>query len=85
MPSAIRQININESKANAARVGPRLRLSRTPAKPIAACRIARSQSHPLRLPGHTRGRSMIGETPEWMLWVLVSLLIFVMCLPALKR
>ena len=61
MPSAIRQININESKANAARVGPRLRLSRTPAKPIAACRIARSQSHPLRLSGRGRRR---GETPE---------------------
>jgi hypothetical protein len=47
---------------------------------IAACRIAQSQSHPLRLPGHTGGRSVIGETPEWMLWVLVSLLIFIMCL-----
>jgi hypothetical protein len=84
MPSAIRQININESKANAARVGPRLRLSRTPAKPIAACRIARSQSHPLRLPCHTGGRAVIGETPEWMLWVLVGLLTVIMCLPGLK-
>jgi hypothetical protein len=27
---------------------------------------------------------MIGETPEWMLWVLVSLLIFLMCLPVLE-
>jgi hypothetical protein len=27
---------------------------------------------------------VIGETPEWMLWVLVLLLIFIMCLPGLK-
>jgi hypothetical protein len=32
-----------------------------------------------------RGRAVIGETPEWMLWVLVALLIVVMCLPVLKR
>jgi hypothetical protein len=31
------------------------------------------------------GRSMIGETPEWTLWTLVGLLLFVMLLPALKR
>ena len=49
------------TEVNAARVGPRLRLSRTPAKPIEACRIARSQSHPLRLSGRGRRR---GETPE---------------------
>jgi hypothetical protein len=29
--------------------------------------------------------SVIGETPEWMLWALVGLLIFVMLTPALKR
>jgi len=28
---------------------------------------------------------VIGETPEWMLWALVGLLIFVMLLPGLKR
>jgi len=28
---------------------------------------------------------MIGETPEWTLWALVGLLVFVMLLPALKR
>jgi hypothetical protein len=27
---------------------------------------------------------VIGETPEWMLWILVSLLIFLTCLPVLK-
>ena len=27
---------------------------------------------------------MIGETPEWMLWVLVGLLTVIMCLPGLK-
>ena len=27
---------------------------------------------------------MIGETPEWMLWVLVGLSTFIMCLPGLK-
>jgi hypothetical protein len=27
---------------------------------------------------------VIGETPEWMLWVLFSLSIFEMCLPGLK-
>ena len=27
---------------------------------------------------------MIGETPEWTLWVLAGLLIIVMCLPGLK-
>ena len=27
---------------------------------------------------------MIGETPEWMLWLLVGLLIIVMGLPGLK-
>jgi hypothetical protein len=53
------------------------------AKPIAACGIARSQSHPLRLPGLIGGPFV--KTPEWMLWVLVSLLLFVMCLPGLKR
>ena len=30
-------------------------------------------------------RSVIGETPEWTLWALVGLLLFVMLLPALKR
>ena len=54
------------------------------AKPIAACGIARSQSHPLRLPGLIGGPSAIGETPEWMLWVLVGLLTVIMCLPGLK-
>ena len=34
----------------------------------------RLQSHPLRLPDHTGGRAVIGETPEWTLWVLVGLL-----------
>src|SRR5207237_3734203 len=52
---------LTKATANAARVGPRLRLSRTPAKPIEACRIARSQSNPLRLSGRGRRR---GETPE---------------------
>jgi len=28
---------------------------------------------------------MIGETPEWTLWVIVGLLAFIMLLPALKR
>jgi len=28
---------------------------------------------------------VIGETPEWMLWVLVGLLTFIMMLPAIKR
>jgi len=28
---------------------------------------------------------VIGETPEWTLWALVGLLLFVMLLPALKR
>jgi len=28
---------------------------------------------------------MIGETPEWMMWLLVGLLALVMLLPALKR
>jgi len=28
---------------------------------------------------------MIGETPEWTLWALGGLLLFVMLLPALKR
>jgi hypothetical protein len=28
---------------------------------------------------------VIGETPEWMLWVLVGLSMIVMCLPGLKR
>jgi hypothetical protein len=37
------------------------------------------------MPGRASGRSMIGETPEWMLWVLVGLLIFVLGLPGLKR
>jgi hypothetical protein len=27
---------------------------------------------------------VIGETPEWMLWVLVGLLTLIMCLPGLK-
>ena len=27
---------------------------------------------------------MIGETPEWTLWVLVGLLTFITCLPGLK-
>jgi len=28
---------------------------------------------------------VIGETPEWTLWALAGLLLFVMLLPALKR
>jgi len=28
---------------------------------------------------------VIGETPEWTLWALVGLLLFVVLLPALKR
>ena len=30
-------------------------------------------------------RSMFGETPEWAFWAMISLLAFVMILPALKR
>jgi hypothetical protein len=43
---------------------PELASSWTPPKPIAPCEIVRSQSHQLRLPGHTRGRSAIGEPSE---------------------
>jgi len=39
---------------------------------------------PISTAGHTGGRSMIGETPEWMLWVLVGLLTVIMYLPGLK-
>jgi len=28
---------------------------------------------------------VIGETPEWLLWLLVGILTFVMLLPGLKR
>jgi len=28
---------------------------------------------------------MIGEAPEWALWVMVGLLAFVMLLPTIKR
>jgi hypothetical protein len=30
-------------------------------------------------------RQMIGEPPEWALWVMVGLLAFVMLLPTIKR
>jgi hypothetical protein len=58
---------------------------RTAEKPIAARSVVRSQGRPFRLSGGARRCSVIGETPEWMWWVLVVLLVFVMLLPALKR
>jgi hypothetical protein len=67
------------------RTGASLHLPWTAKKPLAACGILRCQSRPFRLRGRTRGRSVIGETPEWTLWALVGLLLFVMLLPALKR
>jgi hypothetical protein len=30
-------------------------------------------------------RPMIGETPEWALWAMVGLMVFLMLLPLLKR
>ena len=43
------------------------------------------QSRPFQLRGRAGRRSVIGETPEWTVWALVRLLVFVMLLPALKR
>ena len=40
---------------------------------------------PTSTAGPHGGRAVIGETPEWILWVLVGLLIFAMGLPMLKR
>src|SRR5260370_42407715 len=50
---------------------------------IAGSRPAlRCQNRSAQPPGH---RQMIGEPPEWALWVMVGLLAFVMLLPTIKR
>jgi hypothetical protein len=59
--------------------------ARTAQKPFAARGVVRSQGRPFRLSVRTRGHSVIPETPEWMLWVLVGLLVLVMLLLGLKR
>jgi hypothetical protein len=58
--------------------GPRRSLSRLAAAFDRRAAHFRYQSHGTRSP-------VIGETPEWMLWAVVGLLIVVMLTPALKR
>jgi hypothetical protein len=49
------------------------------------CDLRQHQSRAFRLRGGAGCRTVIGETPEWTLWALVGLFLFVMLLPALKR
>jgi hypothetical protein len=76
---------LSRTGGQAPQAGAGLPLSWTAAKPIAAGGIVRWQSRPFRLRGGAKRRSVIGETPQWALWTLVGLLLFMMLLPALKR
>jgi hypothetical protein len=63
----------------------KLRFLITAGEPITARGIVPSHWCPFRQPSPGTRRSMIGETPEWLLWLLVGILALTMLLPGLKR